>query len=602
MRFFILLAAIVFLPLSAIAGDVFGIVQSGGEPIADARVRFQGANDFVVTDAEGFFRLESTLQPGTFTDPVAVGKQGYYNIDKTARVGDTLLFELQPLPEGDNYFYEFKDPDDNCSVCHQPLYDQWKTAAHARAATNPMLLQMYSGEDASGQEGVAPGFKLDFPDDAGDCADCHAPAAAIDDPGYMDLLDVQQFYAVEKNGVFCDFCHKINRVEVNYATGVNGSIFLKRPSASAERDINIGGLDDVTTFWMGGTYNPVYRKSDFCSGCHQYKNLNGLIVDDTYDSWAESEYAAAGVHCQDCHMRPFSDSLFVTGVALADAVKRDPGRLYNHYFRRTGLSDSTETAGLHVDAEAYTDSLVFNVIVSNREAGHNLPTGVSFRHIVLVLQGLPESALQEDQNVLPEYTGTGDISDGNYSGMPGKVFGLLTATRSGQVPAPNWLADTIYADTRIAAGAHDTTRFVFSTSFNEPLQITAKLEYRAVYKTWADAKGWDMRAYTMADTQLTILPNHMADPSNPESFTLLSNYPNPFNSSTVIRYALPAPADVRLRVYDIQGRLTATLTKGYHPAGEHLFRLNASGWSSGVYYLRLDSDQSSRMIKMLLVK
>ena len=53
----------------------------------------------------------------------------------------------------------------------------------------------------------------------------------------------------------------------------------------------------------------------------------------------------------------------------------------------------------------------------------------------------------------------------------------------------------------------------------------------------------------------------------PRSFSLSQNSPNPFNSSTVIRFALPETQDVALSVYNLTGQKVTTLANGLREAG-----------------------------------
>lgn len=94
----------------------------------------------------------------------------------------------------------------------------------------------------------------------------------------------------------------------------------------------------------------------------------------------------------------------------------------------------------------------------------------------------------------------------------------------------------------------------------------------------------------------------------PDHFTLLPNYPNPFNPSTNIHYRLPATMKVTIAIYDILGRKVAMLSNGQQQtAGSHLVRWDAHNLASGVYFYRVIAEQKdgSRIIrnrKMLLVK
>lgn len=96
-------------------------------------------------------------------------------------------------------------------------------------------------------------------------------------------------------------------------------------------------------------------------------------------------------------------------------------------------------------------------------------------------------------------------------------------------------------------------------------------------------------------------------PILPESFHLYANFPNPFNNKTVIKYDLPNSEKVHLSIFDIRGKLIATLIDRKIPVGFHQFEwrgLNEHGIpvSSGVYFVRFESSSYSQSRKMLLLK
>jgi hypothetical protein len=74
----------------------------------------------------------------------------------------------------------------------------------------------------------------------------------------------------------------------------------------------------------------------------------------------------------------------------------------------------------------------------------------------------------------------------------------------------------------------------------------------------------------------------------PASFKLYSNYPNPFNPTTNIRFELPTEALVKLTVYDMLGREIAQLVNGSKPAGRHEVLFDGRDLASGIYYYRLE--------------
>jgi hypothetical protein len=88
----------------------------------------------------------------------------------------------------------------------------------------------------------------------------------------------------------------------------------------------------------------------------------------------------------------------------------------------------------------------------------------------------------------------------------------------------------------------------------------------------------------------------------PSEFALYQNRPNPFNPSTIIRYALPRASILTLKVYDGLGREVTTLVEGSRSAGEHEVRFDAKGLTSGLYYCRLQAGRVVLTRKLLLLK
>jgi hypothetical protein len=89
---------------------------------------------------------------------------------------------------------------------------------------------------------------------------------------------------------------------------------------------------------------------------------------------------------------------------------------------------------------------------------------------------------------------------------------------------------------------------------------------------------------------------------SPSSFSLSPNYPNPFNSSTTIRYNLPTESSVTIDIYDILGRKVQTLLDVKAQAGVHQVNWDADGLPSGAYFARLKAGQHSQTMKMMLMK
>ena len=90
----------------------------------------------------------------------------------------------------------------------------------------------------------------------------------------------------------------------------------------------------------------------------------------------------------------------------------------------------------------------------------------------------------------------------------------------------------------------------------------------------------------------------------------MQNFPNPFNPTTIIKYAIPAVIEseakqsigVTLKVYDILGSEVATLVNEQKEAGYHEVRFDAKHLTSGMYIYRITADKFSDVKKMLLIK
>tara|TARA_B100001971_G_C17706417_1_gene294288 strand:+ start:106 stop:366 length:261 start_codon:yes stop_codon:yes gene_type:complete len=79
-------------------------------------------------------------------------------------------------------------------------------------------------------------------------------------------------------------------------------------------------------------------------------------------------------------------------------------------------------------------------------------------------------------------------------------------------------------------------------------------------------------------------------------------YPNPFNPTTTIRYGLSQNIKVQISIYDITGRLIATLINEFRTAGYHSITWDASDFSSGIYFLKMSSKKFTETQTLVLIK
>lgn len=83
---------------------------------------------------------------------------------------------------------------------------------------------------------------------------------------------------------------------------------------------------------------------------------------------------------------------------------------------------------------------------------------------------------------------------------------------------------------------------------------------------------------------------------------MVSNYPNPFNPTTKIQYALKFANNTKLIVYDVTGKEVANLVNGYQEKGKHEIEFDASKLSSGIYFYSIQSGEFVQTKKMMLLK
>ncbi len=91
-------------------------------------------------------------------------------------------------------------------------------------------------------------------------------------------------------------------------------------------------------------------------------------------------------------------------------------------------------------------------------------------------------------------------------------------------------------------------------------------------------------------------------PQMPRSVSLMQNYPDPFNPSTTIGFAVRNPGIVTLKVYDVLGRLITTLVNSWQTAGEHYVVFNGTRLASGVYFYTLFANGRENTMRMILLK
>jgi ligand-binding sensor domain-containing protein len=110
----------------------------------------------------------------------------------------------------------------------------------------------------------------------------------------------------------------------------------------------------------------------------------------------------------------------------------------------------------------------------------------------------------------------------------------------------------------------------------------------------------DSGALSRTSTPLVAIGDPQS--AQPSTYLLEQNFPNPFNPSTTLRYALPLRSHVSLSVFNTLGQEVAALVQGEEEAGYHEMKFDASNLSSGVYFCRLQAGDFVQTRKLLLLR
>ncbi|CAF3878925.1 unnamed protein product [Rotaria sp. Silwood1] len=109
---------------------------------------------------------------------------------------------------------------------------------------------------------------------------------------------------------------------------------------------------------------------------------------------------------------------------------------------------------------------------------------------------------------------------------------------------------------------------------------------------------------SMFELDISNLPSGINNNSEiATEFSLKQNYPNPFNPSTNISFEIKQKSFITLKVFDLTGKVVATLVSGIKAEGSYSVKFNGENLSSGLYFYKLESDNGNNEVKkMILLK
>jgi hypothetical protein len=99
-----------------------------------------------------------------------------------------------------------------------------------------------------------------------------------------------------------------------------------------------------------------------------------------------------------------------------------------------------------------------------------------------------------------------------------------------------------------------------------------------------------------------FVKNSTVQDQTPNRYLLSQNFPNPFNPTTSFKYQIAIAGHVSLKIYDVLGREVALIVDEQRDPGEYNVTWDASTYSSGVYFFKLQAGTFTDVKKMLLVR
>jgi nitrate/TMAO reductase-like tetraheme cytochrome c subunit len=520
-------------------------LSNEGVTIAVARVLSNLQSDSLEND--GKLSLPICFPP----DSISIWAPRHYIRTIPCNGGSEYSETLTPILITDNVNYAWVEADNrsnssqNCVGCHSDSqgrneYSQWVADGHSRVFVDPYFWTIYTGSHINGSMGsettwemtnegqkkrvpqpaspYGPGFRLDYPNEYGNCVFCHAPAAIS---GAQAAANFNSFsnssfgnhVNVTTEGVTCDVCHKVTDILV----GDDGRPFAERPGVLAFSLLRpnsgelfyIGPLTDLKPQSSGSTAacSPIFSESKFCAACH-YGRFYETLIYNSYGEWLDSNYSEQGIEyrsCQDCHM-PSSQEVAGTSLKARAACSGENRsfRDFSHNMMKRDNNDIPtlvqDAAMINMTATKADGKITVTVAVTNARAGHKFPTDSPLRHLILLVEAKDRkdtSLAQVEGPMIPAWGGVGNQPE-DYAGRPGVIYANLLKDKDTNIsPTAAYWNPTIPAwpgsDTRLMPGQVSSSVYSFVAPSNGSVSLTARLIYRYAFIDIIRQKGWPIK-------------------------------------------------------------------------------------------------------------
>ena len=289
----------------------------------------------------------------------------------------------------------------------------------------------------------------------------------------------------------------------------------------------------------------------------------------------------------------------------------------------SGMSTSFGFAGAVVPNQTYTAGAAIKPLVLPAASGGTgaltyrivgLPAGLSFDAATRTIAGTPTAATGgavEATYIVTDESEKAAFLTFNITVNPGLSFGglgfgkIVPTASHDLAKIREFVVGQRVEDFALPEASGGTAPLTYTLSPALPAGLTFDAATRTIAGT-PRAEG--ETAYTYTVTDANGASTSLSLQTLPAAFSLADNFPNPFNPTTTIRYALPQAADVELTVYNVLGQPVRTLVAEHQSAGRYAVEWDATNdsghsLSAGMYFYRLQAGGEFHEVKkMLLLK
>ena len=194
--------------------------------------------------------------------------------------------------------------------------------------------------------------------------------------------------------------------------------------------------------------------SEFCAGCHEFRNEHGVLVLSTVSEWEKSFYRGTGVHCQFCHLPELFDARFIEGKRKKGPI--DHAMVGGHSRERLARAIPVRARLSLSGGKARVD-----VSLKNDLVGHATPTGIPTHRLRLAatLFDAAGNPMDRREEIFERVLGDGT---GKALARPEQIF---TAARE------------VLKDNRLLPKETREVRFSFPQGKESPATASVALTY-----------------------------------------------------------------------------------------------------------------------------